>query len=120
MGLPPRPLWTYRAPDKVSFHASFISGAHRLPNGNTFVTAGPGGRFFEVTPDGEIVWEYRSIYSGNLRDSEGSPPHPVGKATYSTFRATKLPPDHPALAGRVLKPLDPQPPVVMPTDKPAD
>jgi hypothetical protein len=25
------------------------------------------------------------------------------------FRATKIPPEHPALAGRALKPLDPQP-----------
>ena len=116
---PPQPLWWYEAPDKVSFHGTFISGVHRLPNGHTFVTEGPAGRFFEVTPGGEIVWEYKTIFSGNLRDSDGSPPHPVGKATYATFRAMKLAPDHPALAGRDLRPLDPQPPIVLPTDKPA-
>ena len=115
---PPRPRWTYEAPD--SFHASFISGAHRLPNGHTFITAGPQGRFFEVTPAGKIVWEYRSIYSGNLRNADGSPPHPVGKATYPIFRATKLAPEHPALASRNLRPLDPQPPIVLPTDKSAE
>ncbi len=117
---PSRPLWQYEAPDRVSFRGTFISGAHRMPNGHTFVTEGPAGRFFEVTPAGEIVWEYKTIFSGNLRDSEGSPPHPVGKATYAIFRATKLAPDHPALAGRDLTPLDPQPPIVLPTDKPAD
>jgi hypothetical protein len=117
---PTQPLWRYEAPDKVSFHSSFISGAHRMPNGQTLVTSGPEGRFFEVTPQGEIVWEYRSIYSGNVRTPDGSPPHPVGKATYATFRATKLAPDHPALAGRDLQPLDPQPPIVLPTDKPAE
>ena len=116
---PSQPLWRYEAPDKASFHASFISGAHRLANGHTFVTSGPQGRFFEVTPRGEIVWEYKSIFSGNLRDADGSPPHPVGKATYSTFRATKLAPDHPGLAGRDLTPLDPQPPVVLPTGRAA-
>jgi hypothetical protein len=109
---PPAPLWKYEARD--SFHANFISGAHRLPNGHTFITSGPQGRFFEVAPEGEIVWEYRAIYSGNVRNPDGSPPHPVGKNTYAVFRATKLPPEHPALAGRDLKPLDPQPPVVMP------
>ena len=114
---PSQPLWRYEAPDKVSFHASFISGAHRLADGHTFVTAGPQGRFFEVTPEGEIVWEYKTIFSGNLRDPDGSPPHPVGKATYATFRATKLAPDHPALVGRDLRPLVPQPPVVLPTDR---
>ncbi len=51
---PLRPRWTYKAPK--TFHASFISGAHRLPNGHTFITAGPQGRFFEVTPAGKIVW----------------------------------------------------------------
>ncbi len=113
---PAQPAWRYEAPDRTSFHGSFISGAHRLAKGNTFVTEGPAGRFFEVTAQGEIVWEYRSIYSGNLRDADGLPPHPVGKATYAAFRATKLPPDHPALAGRDLTPLEPQPPIVLPTD----
>ena len=55
----PRELaWSYRAPDRVSFHSFFVSGAHRLPNGHTFITSGAQGRFFEVTPEGDIVWEY--------------------------------------------------------------
>jgi hypothetical protein len=41
--------------DWYSWH---ISGAERLPNGNTFVCDGPAGRFFEITADGETVWEY--------------------------------------------------------------
>jgi Arylsulfotransferase (ASST) len=45
-----RPVWT--------FHSSFISNAERLPNGNTFINEGMNGRFFQVTPAGEIVWEY--------------------------------------------------------------
>ena len=35
-----------------------VSGAQRLPNGNTLITEGAPGRAFEVTVDGEIVWEY--------------------------------------------------------------
>jgi hypothetical protein len=39
--------------------------AQRLPNGNTLVTAGAGGRMFEVTRDGTIVWEYMyPLFSG--------------------------------------------------------
>jgi hypothetical protein len=41
-----------------TFHSSFISNADRLPNGNTFINEGMNGRFFQVTPAGEIVWEY--------------------------------------------------------------
>jgi hypothetical protein len=47
--------WSYTNP---RFFSTNISGAQRLPNGNTLITAGAGGRLFEVTPKGEIVWEY--------------------------------------------------------------
>jgi hypothetical protein len=29
-----------------------------LPNGNTLITESDGGRLFEVTADGQIVWEF--------------------------------------------------------------
>ncbi len=48
-------VWSYNGPN---FFATNISGAQRLPNGNTLVTEGPGGRLFEVTTAGDIVWEY--------------------------------------------------------------
>ena len=48
-------VWSYTSP---TFFATNISGAQRLPNGNTLVTEGPGGRLFEVTKEGAIVWEY--------------------------------------------------------------
>ena len=53
-----RPGWT--------FLSSFISSARRLPNGNTLIDEGYDGRFFQVTPRGEIVWEYVSPYFGDL------------------------------------------------------
>jgi len=45
-----RPIWT--------FFSHYISGAQRQPNGNTLICEGSNGRIFEVTPAGEIVWEY--------------------------------------------------------------
>ena len=111
---PATPLWSYTAPDKTSFYSFFISGARRLPDGHTFITSGAQGRFFEVTSEGEIVWEYWTPYSGNVRMPDGSPPHPVGENTYAVFRATKVSVDHPALTGRDLSPLDPQPEAVIP------
>lgn len=38
------------------------SGARRLPNGNTLITDGFFGRMFQVTPEGEVVWEYITPY----------------------------------------------------------
>jgi hypothetical protein len=49
-------VWSYSAPGR--FFSTNISGAQRLPNGNTLITAGAGGRLFEVTADARIVWEY--------------------------------------------------------------
>jgi hypothetical protein len=55
---PDQPIWTYTAPNKASFFAPFMSGAQRLPNGNTLICTGFSGTIFEVTPAKEIVWEY--------------------------------------------------------------
>jgi hypothetical protein len=100
---PERPAWEYTASTKGSFLADFISGAQRLPDGNTLVCDGPNGRLFEVTPRGETIWEFESPYSGDAPNPHGDPPR-------SIFRATFVRIDHPALAGRDLRPLDPQPP----------
>lgn len=105
---PAEPNWSYSAPG--AFHSPFISGAHRLANGHTLITSGAQGRFIEVTPAGDIVWEYWTPYSGDVRMPDGSRPHPVDPFVYSVFRATYIAPEHPALAGRKLQPLDPQPP----------
>jgi hypothetical protein len=106
---PTEPVWKYEAPDKKSFHSGFISGARRLPGGNTLICSGADGRIFEVTREGKIVWEYWDPYSGQVRQPDGTLPQPVGEHTYAVFRAVKIPPQHPALAGRTLRPIDPQP-----------
>ena len=51
----------YQATVPEDFLATFLSGAQRLRNGNTLITDGPLGQVFEVTPEGETVWEYDSI-----------------------------------------------------------
>ena len=103
---PDQAAWTY---SDNGFFSPFISGAQRISNGNTLVTFGPQGRFVEVTTEGEIVWEYWTPYSGEVRMPDGSWPQPGAPFVYATFRATFIPADHEALAGRNLEPLDPQP-----------
>ena len=105
---PEEPLWTYVAPDSISFYSSFISGAHRIKNGNMFITEGAKGRLFEVTPDGEIVWEYLNPFRGDIRKPNGDP-LPSMPMTFSMFRATLISTAHPAFSSQELLPLDPQP-----------
>jgi hypothetical protein len=50
--------------DSNRFYSPFISSAQRLPNGNTLIAEGSGGRIIEVTADHRIVWEYISPYWG--------------------------------------------------------
>ena len=55
-------VWEYTAGKagyrNEKFYSINVSSAQRLPNGNTLITEGAQGRFFEVTPELEIVWEY--------------------------------------------------------------
>jgi len=51
-------VWEYKAAPPESFFSPIMGGCQRLPNGNTFIVDSTGGRLFEVTPAGDIVWEY--------------------------------------------------------------
>ena len=50
-----QPVWTF---EDEGFYSSIMSSAQVLPNANVLICEGETGRFFEVTPDKEIVWEY--------------------------------------------------------------
>ncbi len=106
---PESPLWSYTAPDKYSMYSPFVSGAQRLKNGNTLITSGAQGRFFEVTPDNKIVWEYWNPYFYDYKLSDGSAPDPAGPFKYFQFKATFFDKDFPAFSGKDLKPLSTQP-----------
>lgn len=50
--------WEYVARPRESFYSKVRGAAQRLPNGNTLVTESDRGHAFEVTGEGEIVWEF--------------------------------------------------------------
>jgi len=62
-------VWEYTAAPKEKFLSRYISGAQRLPNGNTLICSGGQRRLFEVTQEGEVVWDYCSPYQekGSLK-----------------------------------------------------
>ena len=61
---PEDPVWNYTADPPTSFSASVMSGAQRLPNGNTLICYNGvyDTVFFEVTSEKETVWEYQNPY----------------------------------------------------------
>ncbi len=106
---PDEPDWTYKAPDLYSMYSAFISGAHRLKNGHTFITQGMQGRLIEVDENGKKVWEYWTPYKFDYTLPDGSPAQPTGPFIYGLFRATLYPIEHPAFEGKTLNPVNPQP-----------
>lgn len=59
--------WASDPPERLS--SPEAGAAARLPNGNTLITVSERGRAIEVTPEGEIVWEYVSPHrAGPRRD----------------------------------------------------
>ena len=74
---PTEALWTYSAPKKSDFYSFFISGAQRLPNGNTLICSGFNGTVFEVTPAKDVVWKYTNPVMGNP-GGPGGPGGPPG------------------------------------------
>lgn len=59
---PQDPIWIYTAQYPPDFFSSYLSGAQRLPSGNTLICNGVQGTFFEVTPEKETIWEYTNPY----------------------------------------------------------
>ena len=86
-------VWDYRSENPVDFYSTFISSDERLPNGNTLICEGAIGRFFEVTPSGEIVWEYLSPFYSQSGTRYGK--------TSAVFRAMRYSVDYPGVKGKV-------------------
>ncbi|HAA95986.1 MAG: aryl sulfotransferase [SAR202 cluster bacterium] len=93
--------WEYEGDPPISFFSYHISGAERLPNGNTLICEGAPGRIFEVTPTKEIVWEYINPFTAKGGLHAGGT---TSGYANSVFRAHRYGPDHPALQGKDLDP----------------
>lgn len=91
--------WSWPEDLTPDFHSPNISGAQRMPNGNTLICEGNPGHLFEINGAGDVVWEYITAYNQFGAVSQGD--NPFGN---STFRAYRYAPDYPGLAGRDLTP----------------
>jgi hypothetical protein len=91
--------WSFSTETPSDFYSYRISGAQRLPNGNTLVCSGSDGTFLEVTADGEILWEYISPVTSKGMIAQGG--IPSGNAIFRCYRFKS---DYPGLEGKTLIP----------------
>lgn len=63
-----RPVWSYTGTPEDPFYSETCGAAQRLANGNTLITETDGGRAFEVTREGDIVWEFRNPHRAGDRE----------------------------------------------------
>jgi hypothetical protein len=102
---PREPVWGFTAPRQTDFSAGFMSGAQRLPGGNTLICDGMTGTIFEVTPNKEVVWRYTCATSMRTGPGgHGTPRSGSGKEAWPLYRAYRYAADYPGLAGRDLRP----------------
>lgn len=89
-------VWEYVDETRARFFSSYISGCQRLPNENTLICTGATGRFFEVTVDKEVVWEFvNPLYFQGFKE--------IGYNN-AVFRAHRYGPEYKGLKGRPLNP----------------
>ena len=100
-------VWRYQSHLSNSFYSSNISSCQRMPNGNTVIDSGNSGHFFEITSEGEVVWEYINpiITAGaseTLDDSQTMQMDVVSQNM--VFRMMRVPMKHPGLKGKSMYP----------------
>ena len=109
---PAKLQWSYQAENKKDFYSSFISGAERLPNGNTLVCSGAQGEFFELTAEKKVVWKYLNPYStpgpgrplsSNDSGKKAATVTRSGPGPHIVFRVERYSPDYAAFKDKNLK-----------------
>lgn len=78
-----------------------MSSVQFLPNGNALVCVGRFGYTFELTPDNEVVWEYKTPLVAGQAASQGDT---LSINNNLTFRMSRIPTDFEAFDGRDLQP----------------
>jgi hypothetical protein len=59
---PMKQLWVYTTENPFNMFSRILSGAQRLPNGNTLICDGLAGVFYEVNAEKIIVWQYANEF----------------------------------------------------------
>ena len=90
---------TITHPTPTEMYSTGLSSIQVLPNGNRLLCSGRFGYSFEITPDNNIVWEYRTPLRGGNPVEQGTE---LSINNNLTFRLKRIPTDYPAFDGREL------------------
>ena len=104
---PNAPNWSWNIGQDM--YAQSISGAERLPNGNTLVTYGTQGTLYEVDLNGGIVWKYINPVSnqGTLTQGDEIPAgNNAGSTANPIFKSRRYAEDHSAFTNKDMTPGD--------------
>jgi len=66
---PDEAVWVYSTDKPSHLFSQMLSNAQRLPNGNTLICSANQGWFIEVSPDKNIVWQYKNILPSPLNNA---------------------------------------------------
>lgn len=82
-----------------NLYSTGLSSVQILPNGNFLICDGRHGYTFELTPDDEIVWEYRTPLVGGAPATQGDT---LSINNNLTFRFNRIPTDFTPFEGKDL------------------
>ena len=92
---------TLTHPIPTQMYSTGLSSVQALPNGNFLICAGRTGYSFELTPNNEVVWEYKTPLVAGQPATQGDS---LSINNNLTFRMTRIPLDYSAFDGRDLSP----------------
>lgn len=92
---------TLTHPDTFQINSDGLSSVQFLPNGNVLICSGRWGYAFELSPENEIVWEYKTPLSGGSSVPQGQT---LSIGTNATFKMDRYPINFDAFIGRDLSP----------------
>lgn len=90
---------TISHPTPQAIYSTGLSSGQLLPNGNVLICSGRYGYIVELTPNNEIVWEYKTPIMGGFPVDQGTE---LAINNNLTFRAFKYPEDYVAFDGKDL------------------
>ncbi len=91
----------YDHPTPTDLFSTGLSSVQLLPNGNTLICSGRFGYTFELTPDDQVVWEYKTPFMGPNIAIQGDT---LTINNNLTFRMRRFPINYTGFAGKDLTP----------------
>jgi hypothetical protein len=101
---PLAPSWSYSDTLDPIFFSGRLSGAQRLPNGNTLICSGGNGYFVEVDSNKNKVWTYRNPALSTGITTQGAT---ATLGTNSVFQCRRYMPDFIGFVGKDMTPDNP-------------